>query len=101
VETGDDDDEDDNEESEHDDHFKRNGRKKCKRTQEQVVVSQPLKRIHRVGANIPEPMPIEEEREEVLVYVPPPGPVEHIPERFKEAIGNSLFAKLFMLYLHS
>ena len=59
----DDDDDHDDEGGSRSVHFKRDGRKKRSRAQNPPAVSQPLKRIRRIGAGIDKPTPLEEERE--------------------------------------
>ena len=96
VTTGEAEEDDEDDDGDHDDegesrsvHFKRDGRKKRSRAQNLPVVSQPLKRIHRVGTKIDEPTHIEETAE-VSAYDPPPGPIEHTSGPFKEAIGKKI-----------
>ena len=93
----DDDDGHDDEGSKRDVHFKRDGRKKRSRAQDQSTISRPLKRIHRIGVGMNEPGPIEEEGE-VSAYDPPPGPIEHTSGPFKDAIGNFFFIMLLLSY---
>ena len=64
------------------------------------MVPRPPKKIHMVIPAISEPVLVEEERGEISAYVPPLGPMEQVPERIRDAIGNLFSFEFVMCYLY-